>query len=877
MCCNYQEHGSDVLYKFSSSPAARRMLPSLMALALLTLTGCGGGGGGGGAGSGGGGSAGGAGFTISGTIQAAAGNMVDGDVNDPFAAYISNDSIATAQTLTNPVVVGGYLNHPDTGPAGRSQQLGDTSDFYRITLTENQFIILTIADHFAGDLDLFLYDDNNSIIASSIGTGATESLSVAATGTYILEINAYSGASAYILTLGQQFQAAASTDLRLEDDFVPGDVIVKFRAETAGGKSKSSKLAATGLALKAGSIHRPALLSVPAAGSAAATAASSAIARALSGNSRLQHKWDTIRAIKQLRQNPDIEYAEPNYRRTPTLLPDDTNYHLQWHYPLINLPQAWDITTGADTVIVAVVDTGILAAHPDLEGQVGPGFDFISDPANALDGDGIDADPNDPGDAGVAGNSSFHGTHVAGTIAAATGNATGVSGVSWATTLMPLRALGLNGGTSYDIMQALRYAARLQNDSGSLPEQRADIINLSLGGYSFSQTEQTVINQVRDQGVMIVAAAGNDASGSAFYPASYNGVISVSAIDINRQPAPYANYGPLVDLVAPGGNIATDINGDGYPDGILSTGGDDSTGNIQYLYRFLQGTSMATPHVAGVLALMKDATPALTPDEVDSLIITGQMTTDLGTPGRDNSYGYGLIDAHKAVAAAQGGITPVPPTLVVSPSALNFSTLGTSALLFVTNGGSGSLTVNPPADDASWLAITPGTVNPVDNTGTYMVSVSRDGLAEGIHTATITLTSSADTVQVPVIMQVSTLSQEADAGYHYVLLLDQATGTVKYQTGVAASNGVYEYAFTDVAAGTYELLAGSDADNDGTICISGEACGGYASLDQLSPVVVKGNTTGLDFTTGFNVIINAINTPDAATGTVRPVNKQPPR
>ncbi|MGD2113205.1 MAG: S8 family serine peptidase [Gammaproteobacteria bacterium] len=844
------------MYKPSSPRSPLRLAPALLVTFLLVVGGCGGGGGGGGA-------AATTGFTVSGTIQAAAGNAVDSDVNDPFAPYTANDSIATAQAIPNPVVVGGYLNQPGAGPAGRSRNSGDTSDFYRISLTANQFVILNIADHAAGDLDLHLYDSTNSIVASSIGTGPTETIAAPGTGDYTLEVNifptAIPGASGYTLTLGQQISAVDVANLRLEDDFVPGEIIARFKPGTGTGKAAAGTLAANGLLYKAGAIGRPMLLSVPAPAAVSHAAAGSALSRALAGNARLWHKWETLRAIKQLRQRPEIAYAEPNYRRRATLAPDDTNYPQQWHYPLINLPQAWDITTGMDTVIVAVVDTGILSGHPDLQGQIGQGYDFIRDTANALDGDGIDADPEDPGDAGVAGNSSFHGTHVAGTVAAATNNATGVAGAGWATTLMPLRALGLTGGTSYDIMQAVRYAAQLPNDSGGIPAQRADIINLSLGGYSFSQSEQDVFNQARNQGVMIVAAAGNDASGNLFYPASYNGVISASAVDINRQATPYTNFGTMIDIAAPGGNTATDINGDGYPDGVLSSSGDDSTGSPpQFLYRFLQGTSMAAPHVAGVLALMKAATPTLTPADIDNLLVNGQLTTDLGAPGRDDIYGHGLIDAHKAVVAAQGGISPVPPTLVVLPSALNFGTLGTTALLTVTNGGGGTLTVDPPTDDATWLTVTPGAIDPATGTGTYLAGVSRSGLAEGLYTATITVSSpSANTVQVPVIMQVTTLSQDADAGYHYVLLIDPATGTPKYQASAAASNGVYQYTLSGVADGTYELLAGTDLDNDNTVCIAGEACGGYVSLDQLTPVTVNGNRTGLDFTSGFSVIINA--------------------
>ncbi|MEZ5543210.1 MAG: S8 family serine peptidase [Pseudomonadota bacterium] len=842
----------------SLTPDRPHPLHAVLAAAMLALTGCGGGGGDSTAAS--------TGYTLSGSIQAAAGNAVDSDVNDPFAPYASNDSVAAAQVIPNPVVVGGYLNQPGGGPDGRSRSSGDISDFYRISMATNQLVILNIADHVAGDLDLFLYDEGNTLVDSSEGIGPTETVTAPLAGTYYLEVRIYAratpGASSYTLTLGQQLSAAQSGASFPADDFVPGEIIARFKPGSSAGKSAAVQAAASGLAYKAGTTGRALLLTLPRpAGSNAAGSATE----------RRQYQRETIQAIKRLRQRPDVEFAEPNYLRRVTLAPGDTNYPLQWHYPLINLPQAWDITTGTDTVVVAVIDTGILTAHPDLQGRIGPGYDFISDPTNALDGDGIDPDPEDPGDGGVAGNSSFHGTHVAGTIAAATDNSIGVAGTSWATTLMPLRTLGLNGGTSYDIMQALLYAAGLPNDSGGVPVQRADIVNLSLGGYSFSQSEQNVIDQVRGQGVMIVAAAGNDATSSLFYPASYNGVLSVSAVDINQQAAPYSNFGAAIDLAAPGGNTAADVNGDGYPDGVLSTSGDDSSGSPpQYLYRFLQGTSMATPHVAGTLALMKAVTPTLTPADIDNLLLNGQLTTDLGTPGRDNVFGYGLIDAHRAVAAAQGGITPVPPTLVVSPSALNFSTLGTTAFISVANGGGGTLTVNPPTDDAGWLNVVPAVTDPVTGTGSYVVSVSRNRLAEGTYTATITISSSANSIQVPVIMQVTLLNQDADAGYHYILLIDQASGVPKYQASAAAANGVYQYTLNGVAAGTYELLAGTDLDNDGIICVGSEACGGYISLDQLTPVTVAADRTGLDFNSGFNVVITTAGQASATAGVARP-------
>ncbi|MDX1697975.1 MAG: S8 family serine peptidase, partial [Thiohalobacterales bacterium] len=483
------------------------------ALLLLSLTGCGGGGGGGGGGAGGN-------FTLSGTISAASGSAVDSDVNDPAAPYADNSTLLTAQDIPNPVTVGGYVNQAGNGAAGRSQGIGDSSDVYRVTLTANQTITLTIADTTAGDLDLFLGDENGVYVDSSEGVGVTESLTVANPGTYLLEVFAFSGASNYTLVIGQQITAARAATLSISDEFVPDQVVAKFRETPAtSGRQRGLEIAAAhGLAVKAGTHGSAVLLEldIPARRQPEGREIQPAM---LARNPALRARWETLGAIKQLGRHTDVDYAEPNYIRRSTLEPLDQYYSLQWHYPLINLPQAWDITTGDSGVIVAVVDTGILATHPDLQGQLLPGYDFIRDPANANDGNGIDPDPTDPGDQATGG-SSFHGTHVAGTIAAATNNATGVSGASWMTRIMPLRALGINGGTSWDIRQAILYAAGLDNDSGTLPAQPADIINLSLGGEGFSQQDQDLFNQVRAQGQIVIAAAGNNSSSVPFYPAS---------------------------------------------------------------------------------------------------------------------------------------------------------------------------------------------------------------------------------------------------------------------------------------------------------------------------------------------------------------------
>jgi serine protease len=829
---------------------------------IVTVSGCGGGGGGGGdspaatpppqpAPP--------ASFTITGGVIAAAGSVTDGDVNDPNAEFIPNNTLPTAQIIPNPASIGGYVNQPGSGPPGRSRIPGDASDLYRVSLVANQQITLTVGDaSVPNDLDLFLLDINGNLVASSEGIGNTETIVSLDTGTFIIEAFAFNGASNYVLTVGLVTLAAANT-LSVLDDFIPGEAVVRFNDsyndKARNTKSLSMPESVAGLSTRAGAPGREVLLSSGNSGQLASTAqalnpkTSSKHHPAFMRNSTIDAaKIETIRIIKTLRRRPDIKYAEPNYIIQPLLTPNDGGYPFQWHYPLINLPQAWDITTGSNSVIVAVIDSGVILSHPDLQGQLVPGYDFVSDPANALDGDGIDNNPDDPGNTLQPGTSIFHGTHVAGTIGAASNNTTGVTGVSWAVSIMPLRGLGALGGSSYDVMQAVRYAAGLPNDSGTSPVQRADVINLSLGGLASSLAEQELFAQARAMGVIIVAAAGNSANSTPFYPASYDGVVSVSAVDINKNKTPYSNFGTRVDVAAPGGDGTQDINGDGFPDGVLSTAGDDSSGGIQTNYSFYQGTSMAAPHVAGVVALMKTVNPALTPAAFDNLLASGQLSEDLGQAGRDDVYGYGLIDAHKAVVAAGG--TDIAPVLVATPAALNYGTSITAISLAIENGGGGSLTINPPSDNASWLDVAEGNVD-INKNGIYVVSVDRTGLGDGTYSATITITSSANTVSVPVVMQVSSTALFSNTGFQYIFLLDAVTGNKVDEVAASVVNGRYSYSFTRVPVGTYRIFSGSDSNNDGFICDAGESCGAFLTLTQPTDIELSEDQSLSDFPSSY--------------------------
>ena len=808
-------------------------------------------------------------YTLSGIIQAPDTALIDSDVNDPSATYAPNDNFIDAQKLPNPVILGGYVNLAGKGSDGRSKSSGDGSDFFRVSLIAGQIITLFIAANPSRvDLDLYLYDDLENQIDAAMGTGSPESLAAPADGDYFIEVRAVASASNYNLTIGQSTSAALTETLRLSDEFVSGEVIVRFEDDNPSSEvlgSLAGRAQLWGMQTKAGEPGREMLLRFDEEAGPQETFRALGIPqteppnihRAVEAN--LQRKADTLHIVKSLRRRADVRYAQPNYIRKAQAIPNDPQYPRQWHYPLINLPQSWDVTTGSNTVVVAVIDTGVLMNHPDLKNRLtSDGYDFISDPAWALDGNGIDPDPDDPGDGGPGG-SSFHGTHVAGIIAAETDNDTGVAGVTWSTRILPLRALGQGGGTDFDILQAVRYAAGLVNDSGTLPAQRADIINLSLGGSSFSPITQELFTEVRGEGIIVVAAAGNSAANTLFYPAAYDGVLSVSAVDIQKDLARYSNFGTTIDLAAPGGDNTADINVDGFPDGVLSTCGIDPTGVIEFVYCFFQGTSMAAPHVAGVVALMKAIYPALTPEELDILLANGLITEDLGPVGRDDQFGHGLIDAFGALVAAQnlagGGVAPL--TLIATPAALNIGPQSIATLRVEKAGGNSGdqLLVYAVTADVPWLAITEENVD-ADKLGTYTVIVNRDQLDPGIYSATITVVADSPTVadvEVPVSMQVITPIVGGNAGFHYILLVDSETFEIKAQDNVPYSPGGYAYSFTDIPAGTYQIYAGTDSNNDLFLGDPGEAFGAYLTLDQPIPITVSDDRDGLDFNSNFDV------------------------
>jgi serine protease len=376
-------------------------------------------------------------------------------------------------------------------------------------------------------------------------------------------------------------------------------------------------------------------------------------------------------AKEMMARDNSIEYAEPDRIMRKMATASDPMYTQQWHYYEttggLRLPAAWDLSTGTG-VKVAVIDTGI-RPHADLAGQYVGGYDFISDATIGNDGNGRDADPSDPGDwtaanecaAGdPASNSSWHGTHVAGTIAAATNNGVGVAGVAYGAKVVPVRVLGKCGGYTSDIADAIIWASGGTVTGVPANANVAKVINMSLGGGgACGTTTQNAINSARSRGTVVIVAAGNEnQNASNSNPANCAGVVAVAATNRNGARAPYSNYGTVVDVAAPGGDA------NGY---ILSTlnAGTSSPGADNYAG--YQGTSMATPHVAGVAALMLARNGALTPDDIEAKL----KSTARAFPGTCSQCGTGIVDAGAAVAAAT---TATAPTISETESNNTIST-----------------------------------------------------------------------------------------------------------------------------------------------------------------------------------------------------------
>jgi len=461
-------------------------------------------------------------------------------------------------------------------------------------------------------------------------------------------------------------------------------------------------------------------------------------------------------------RDPDVEYAEPDRLLHPLMTPNDSMYSQQWDFfettGGMSIPAAWDKSTGAG-VRVAVIDTGY-RPHADLSGQILAGYDFISDATIGNDGNGRDSDASDPGDWTAAGecgagepasNSSWHGTHVAGTIAALTNNGSGVAGIAYGAKIVPVRVLGKCGGYTSDIADGIIWASGGTVSGVPNIAARAQVINMSLGGGgACGTTTQNAINSARSRGTVVVVAAGNESqNASNSNPANCSGVITVAATNRSGGRASYSNYGTVVDVAAPGGDSGA---------AILSTLNAGTKGPGADSYAGYMGTSMATPHVAGVVALMLAKNASMTPDQVEAAL----KSTARAFPAACSGCGAGIVNASAAVDAAMGGGgTTTGPTVSETESNNTISTANSVTTSGTTVNGSMAsssdsdyFVVQLPAGKTLGATLTPGSSADYDlviynSAGTQLAtSQNGTGAVDSASSANATTAASARYVRV---------------------------------------------------------------------------------------------------------------------------------
>ncbi len=533
--------------------------------------------------------------------------------------------------------------------------------------------------------------------------------------------------------------------------------------------------------------------------------------------SGVQRFWEEAELLRKIRlAGTGYENVSPNFAiprsalaglpqaafaggQGPSKVPNDPDYaSQQWNLPMVGFDRAWAEIRGDQRLRIAFMDTGILSDHPDLKSRISPyGYDFISDPKVANDGDGVDADPSEPRVLGPI--TLFHGTYVAAVACAATDNALGMAGGTWASELMMLRVFGPYPGSSYDLVQAYRYCAGLSNVSGRVLKaaQRPHVLNLSFATTTITPAEIAAIRACAKAGIWIFAAVGNDSwVDRPTYPAALPEVMGVGAVGPNKNKTSYSNVGHFVDLVAPGG---TTFGGSG---GVYSAwGGEFSPGQFRFVYSTFRGTSVATPHVSAAAALLRAVQPELSFAAGRKVLM--QSAEDLGPVGRDKSYGAGLLQVHRAVAEA----TKTIHRIRTRPHVLDFGSSKNSLVADVQSAGLFGLSslsvgkISSPAIRAS--------LDSAQAPSKLRLSLDRKGLPVAAYEETVELRDVHVQRQVPVRFS---LPIPAPKRATEIRLLQGKT--IMYRTDCDAMG---RFVLPAVRYGTYVMEMGVDQNGNGVL------------------------------------------------------------
>ena len=549
----------------------------------------------------------------------------------------------------------------------------------------------------------------------------------------------------------------------------------------------------------------------------------------------------------------DVVFASPDWIMRLLSIPNDPLFHRQHNLRSIGAPTAWDITKGDAGVVVAVIDSGI-TAHVDLDANIVDGYDFVSHPGRGADGDGRDPDPTDKGDqVGSSGLSSWHGTNIAGVLAAVQDNGEFISGVAPGVSVMPLRVIGGGGGVVSDSVDAILYAAGLlETHDGMKLNRPVDVINLSLGSPEFSSDLRDACNRAAAEGVIIVAAAGNS-GGAVNFPAALASVIAVGATDERNDVTSYSSRGPQVDVVAPGGVYVSDASGDGWVDVIPTTSPDATREPQAPSVTGVAGTSVSAPLVAGTAALLRSLDPAVSPEQVRAYLHRSAL--DIGAVGRDDASGHGVLQVHRALALLldDAGTPPVlADALRVMSQSVAFDGFVGTRDVGLWNDGTGRLTldsVDVETDDANpWLS---ATLEDTEGSGPISHRTLRivvDGTVIPPTPATrfsgVVRILGGPTGAVLTHVRVTLLGNDPlRLGAAMRVALTNTVNAVPVRSARALPDQGYRFWFRSMPSGAYRLIGGEDRDRDGQVCEFGDVCGWYGG-----PTI--DDAIGIDFVAG---------------------------
>ena len=772
-------------------------------------------------------------YTINGTLYSNRYTVVDGDVQNTLKyTVIDNNSLSNAQVLQNPTDVIGHIgdntvdivivengfcfdNDNDGACDTQTVENFDTEDWYKVTAAPNLTVTLQnegliyedlpdnpgsfyCCEYDSMDLDLLLYNEDGSLANYSYTDSSTSTRKIIAlpdSGTFYAVVKANSGHAKYVLTFGSNVEGATAAYFNPNDNFAKDRFIsyIPFGPEFVSNGNETYPIdiypdsdIATKF-IQSDQDDRKGLrrfnLSVESE------------FKRLFGESHLDNiqdnreqveylkHWKVLQHYKELHPRLNLEL---DLKAKLTNFTRDPRWNLQWNLQQIGLETALTaIGQGTKDVAVAVLDGGgpLADSTADSTSAFLPGgFDFVD----------FDNDPTDP-----QSSSGSHGTHVGSTIAALNdGNNINGFGIG----VVSMRVMGTSGtGFTSDIIQGLLFAGGLPNSTGSVYQGTTPIkaMNLSLGstGGGCSSSYQGVFNDLYDRNISVVSSSGNaaqEAPGAYGYPASCENVISVGATAATGLRAYYSTYNDAVDIAAPGGDVGADVNADGYSDGVLAF---DSNEDLA----FYQGTSMASPHVAGAIGILYALVPELLASQVDALIIDGHLVDDIGPEGKDDDYGYGLLNINKAVARIidEEGLDFTYGS--INPGTANLGLEFNSYDITVTKVGDGELSVASITNDLP-SAVTISEID-VDESGfgTYRLTFDRSSLPDGLYRTNTRVTFSNENIQSSVAT--FQVGPERDRPYvefisTYLYQVDEVGGTISLVFGNDGEMVDGEVAFT---------------------------------------------------------------------------------